>query len=215
MWNKIIGLVGPTGSGKSFEAAKLMENCERAAVYQIVRKDTNFLHAATDVYDGDIREFCRGLGEDTFRYIYRVGENSRKTEGNKIVLPDFESFIECCFARENMMMIIDEAHFLCDPRYIPVKFRESILTGRHMYLDIVYVTQRFTMVHHDLTANTHEFRLWHIQEPADLRGIEERCGEEVAQQVSTLRRAVDNRNVGGSFTPGEMLIWNAHERKIE
>lgn len=207
MWNRIIGLVGPTGSGKSFMAADIMNQSERAAVYQIVRDDSNFLRAATDVYDGDIRSFCLALMEDNFRLVYRIAEGAKKIEGNKIVLPDFSQFIECCFTRRNMMMIIDEAHFLCNPRFIPASFWESIVTGRHMYLDIVYVTQRFSMVHHDLTANTHEFLFWNITEPSDLESIGNRCGEEVRDRVQNLRRAVDLRQQGGDFIPGDYLEW--------
>ena len=186
-----------------------MSQAERAAVYQIVREDTNFLHAASDIFDGNIIAFCRALGEDNFRYIYRVAPGARKTEGNKIVLPDFEPFIAACFERRHMMMIIDEAHFLCSPRFIPVYFWESVVTGRHMYLDIVYVTQRFSMVHHDLTANTHEFMFWNISEPSDLDAIEKRCGQDVRDQVAGLRKTVDTRRDGGTLIPGEMLRWTA------
>ena len=207
MWNRIIGIVGPTGSGKSHMAAKIMADADRAAVYQIVREDANFLHSATDIFDGDIKSFCRALGEEEFRYIYRVAHGAKRVEGNKIILPDFELFIVCCFERRHMMMIIDEAHFLCSPRFIPATFWESIVTGRHMYLDIVYVTQRFSMVHHDLTANTHEFYFWQITEPADLDAIEKRCGPEIRERVSGLRRAQDFRRTGGEFVPGEMLHW--------
>lgn len=210
MWNKITGIVGPTGSGKSHEAARIMSLAKRAAVYQIVREDTNFLPAATDVFDGNISAFCKALGEDEFRYIYRVAHGAKRVEGNKIILPDFETFVSCCFERRDMLMVIDEAHFLCNPRYIPAQFWESIVTGRHMLLDILYVTQRFSMVHHDLTANTHEFLFWKISEPSDLKAIEERCGESVRETVSNLRRAVDNRSVNGEFVPGEMFRWDIH-----
>lgn len=185
-----------------------MAKCERAAIYQIIRRDANFLGCATDIFDGDIRAFCRALGENTFRYIYRVREITKLAESNKIVFPDFDPFIACCFERGNMTMIVDEAHFLCNPRYIPVRFWQSIITGRHMYIDIIYLTQRFSMVHHDLTANTHEFVFWNITEPADLAGIEQRCGEEVRNKVISLRKAVDLRSQGGTYTPGESLVWN-------
>lgn len=207
MWNRIIGIVGPKGSGKSHMAADIMIDAERAAVYQIVREDSNFLRAATDIFDGDIKSFCLALIEDNFRLIYRVAEGAKKIEGNKIVLPDFPQFIECCFTRRNMMMIIDEAHFLCSPRFIPASFWESIITGRHAYLDIVYVTQRFSMVHRDLTANTQEFIFWNITEPSDLDSIEERCGTEVRNKVQNLRPANDTRSLGGIFTPGEYYHW--------
>jgi hypothetical protein len=215
MWNKITGIIGPSGSGKSHAASQMMAQAKRAAVYQLVRRDTNFMSAATDFFDGDIRGFCRALAEDDFRYIYRVAEGAKRIDGNRISFPDFEFFIRCCFEREHMLMIIDEAHFLCSPRYIPAFFWESIVTGRHAFLDICYVTQRFSMVHHDLTANTQEFMFWQITEPSDLKAIADRCGDDTAQKVSQLRRAVDNRETGGTFTPGEMLRWNTQQGEIK
>src|SRR5438876_1375716 len=97
-------------------AAKIMGESERSAVYQIVRGDNNFLPIATDIFDGDIVAFCRALGEDNFRYIYKASGGAKVIEKNRFVLPDFEPFIACCFERKNMLMVIDEAHFLCNPR---------------------------------------------------------------------------------------------------
>jgi hypothetical protein len=209
VWNRIIGIVGPTGSGKSHAASQIFAAQDRAAVYQIVREDTNFLVGASDLYDGDIRAFSRALGESNFRYIYRVGAGAKSIEGNRFILPDFQYFIAACFERKHMMMIVDEAHFLCSPRYIPAIFWESIVTGRHMFLDIVYITQRFSMVHHDLTGNTHEFLFWRISEPADLDAIAKRCGDDVRDRVANLRRTEDNRRTGGQLIPGEMFKWTA------
>jgi ABC-type dipeptide/oligopeptide/nickel transport system ATPase component len=208
VWNRIIGIVGPTGSGKSYTAAKIFGETQRAAVYQIVHEDTNYLGAASDLFDGNIREFCAALGEDNFRYVYRVGPGKR-VEKNRFVLPDFEWFIRCCFERKHMMMVIDEAHFLCNPKYIPAYLWESVVTGRHMYLDIVYVTQRLSMVHHDITANTHEFLFWRNTEPGDLERITERCGPDIADSVAMLRKTEDHRRDGGELVPGEMLKWTA------
>ena len=185
-----------------------MAEAQRAAIYQIVREDTNYLSCATDFFDGDIRGFCTALGEDSFRYVYRVGPG-KLVEKNRFVLPDFEWFIRSCFERKHMLMIIDEAHFLCNTRYIPPYLWESIVTGRHMYLDIVYVTQRLSMVHHDMTANTHEFYFWRNTEPGDLQRIEERCGPEIADLVQGLRKTEDKRREGGELIPGEMYRWSA------
>lgn len=188
-------------------AASMMGQAERCAVYQIVRADMNYVHQATNIFDGDIQGFARALGEDNFRYIYRVGPG-RETKGNKLVFPDFEWFIRACFERQRMVMMVDEAHFLCSPRYIPVFFWESVITGRHAYLDIVYMTQRFSMVHHDITANTHEFYFWKIVEPPDLVGIRDRCGQETMDSVANLKATIDNRRHGGEVIPGEYLHWS-------
>jgi hypothetical protein len=211
MWNNITGIVGPKGSGKSHKAAELVGLRDCAAIYQIVRKDTNYLGVATDIFDGDIKAFCVGLGEEQFRYIYRPQREAKHIEGNKIVLPDFSPFVACCFERGNMTMVVDEAHFLCNPRYIPAQFWESIITGRHEYIDIIWVSQRFSMIHHDLTANTNELYLYRLNEPADLDVVEKRCGREIRDRVANLRAADDQRKVGGQFHPGEYFRWTSGE----
>jgi hypothetical protein len=193
-------------------AAQIMAGAERAAVYQIVRPDANYLGSATDVVDGRIRDFARSLGQTSFRLVYRVAENMRRVEGNKIVLPDFELFIAACFERQHMMMIIDEAHFLCSRQYIPVTFFEAVATGRHQFLDIVFVGFRFQEIHPVLTSNADELYLWCITEPRDIEGIRDRCGEEVAERVAALRKTNDQRPNGGQLIPGEYIHWHAGGR---
>lgn len=194
-------------------ATQLMVKADRAALYQIVRDDTNYLRAATHVVDGDLQQLCGVLGEEQFRCIYLVPEGSaepRSKSGSKgFAFRDFEIFVRACFERRHMAMFIDEAHMLCDPRFIPTYLWESVVTGRHKYLDIVYITQRFSMVHRDITANTHEFYFWQIIEPSDLDSIAQRCGDEVAHRVSLLARTEDNRRNGGELVPGEVVHWIA------
>jgi hypothetical protein len=210
LWNRITGLIGTTGSGKSYTAAQIMEQCERAAVFQVKRiyEEPAFLHKASDVFQGNIREFCRALGESQFRYVY-VCQDSNEEERNRIVFPDFASFIECCYERGRMSMFIDEAHLVCDPRYIPITFRKSVVMGRSRYIDVYYIGQRFAQIHHDITANSHEIIFWKITEPSDLEAIEQRCGAEVCDKVANLRATVDNRRNGGELIPGEFLRWTA------
>jgi hypothetical protein len=109
--------------------------------------------------------------------------------------------------RGDMTMIIDEAHWLCDPFHIPAPLFEALALGRFERLNTIYVTQSWSMVHRLLTRNSHEFFFWRIIEPSDLNGIRERCGADVAERVSSLRRAEDHRPEGGEFIPGEMLHW--------
>jgi hypothetical protein len=209
VYNQIIGIVGPTGSGKSYTAAKLMSEQQRAVVYQLVKLDAAYLHCADQIFDGDLKALALAMAKPEFKYIYRVAQESAVVEGNRFYFPDFETFVKMCFTRQDCMMIVDEAHFLCNPRFIPAEFWSSVVTGRHQFLDIVFITQRFSMVHHDLTANAHKYYFWKITEPADLKAIAGRCGPEVADRVANLRKTVDNRKTGGQVIPGEILIWEA------
>jgi len=207
MFNRIIGIVGPTGSGKSYTAAKIMAEQDRAAVYQLVPNDAAYLACADDIFDGNLKAMALSMIQPRFRFIYRVPPESAVTRGNRFYFPDFSTFVKMCFTRQDMMMLIDEAHFLCNPRFMPLEFWQSVVTGRHQYLDIVFITQRFSMVHHDMTANASKFYFWNTHETADLEGIAKRCGQETADKVKTLRKTVDNRASGGSIIPGEVLEW--------
>lgn len=208
MYNQIIGFVGPTGSGKSYTAAKYMAQQERAAVYQLVTQDSAYLACADAVYQGDLKALAAAVVRPQFRFIYKPLEGSAEVKGNRFFFPDFEQFVRLCFERRNMCMLVDEAHFLCNPKFIPAEFWQSIVTGRHSYLDIAYMTQRFSMVHHDMTANTKKFFFWRTNEPADIDGIGKRCGKEIAERVANLRPTVDMRRRGGTLTPGEVLVWD-------
>jgi len=208
MYNQIIGFVGPTGSGKSFTAAKFMAEQERAAVYQLVTQDSAYLSCCDAVFQGDLKALAAAVVRPQFRYIYKPDEKSAMVKGNRFFFPDFELFVRLCFERRNMCMIVDEAHFLCNPRFMPAEFWQSIVTGRHQFLDIAFVTQRFAMVHHDMTANSKKLFFWRTNEPSDLDGIAKRCGQEISDRVAALRATVDNRRSGGTLIPGEVLVWD-------
>jgi hypothetical protein len=206
--NRIIGLIAPKGSGKSYKAAELWGGMERAAVFNIVRKDAAFLSGATHVFDGQPREFARALGAEQFRIIYRP-TNVQVSDNGEITFAEFRLFVECCFERGNMCMLVDEAHLLCSSRHIPPRFAQALILGRHENLDICYVAQGFSLVARLLTRNTDEFYFWKIIEPSDLQGIRERCGPEVADKVANLRRLEDKRRDGGTLTPGELVYWSS------
>ena len=205
MYNRIIGLIGPTGSGKSYTAAIMMEQAERCAVYQLKRihEEPAFVMVADDVVDGNLQEFIVKLSDEQFKLVYLC--KPPDAEGKRLKVTDLETFIHACYVRERMVMIIDEAHFFCDPWHMPVFFRQAVVMGRSRYLDIVYCAQKFSTISKELTANTHELYMWKIIEPGDLASIGERCGTDVAEAVQNLRPSQDNRRDGEEFIPGEYV----------
>jgi hypothetical protein len=207
MYNRIIGLIGPTGSGKSYMAAKAMAECDRAAVYQLKRihEEPAFVMVADEVIDGNPKEFALKLAEPQFHYVYLC--QPPDVDGKRLVVRDLAWFIEACYTRERMCMIIDEAHFFCDPWHIPVTFRQAVVMGRSRFLDIIYCAQKFSTISKELTANTHELYIWRITEPGDLGSISERCGVDCAEAVANLRPPEDNRRTGGEFIPGQYIHW--------
>lgn len=209
MYNRIVGLIGPTGSGKSYTAARMMSETERCAVYQLKRphEELAFVMVADDVIDGNAQQFALALGEQLFHLVYLCSPPIPDKKQKNLVVTDLDPFIRACYTRERMTMVIDEAHFFCDPWHIPIYFRQAVVMGRSRYLDIIYCAQKFSTISKELTANTHELFLWRISEPGDLASLGERCGTDVAEAVSNLRPSQDQRRTGGEFQPGQYIHW--------
>jgi hypothetical protein len=185
----------------------MMERSERCAVYQLKRihEEQSFAMVADDIIDGDMKQFALKLCEPQFHYVYLCAPP--EVDGKKLVAKDLDTFIQACYIRERMTMIIDEAHFFCDPWHIPIFFRQAVVMGRSRYLDTLYCAQKFSTISKELTANTHELYIWRISEPGDLRSIVERCGEDCAEAIANLRPSNDGRRTGGDFEPGEYVHW--------
>ena len=212
MQNKITGIIAPKGSGKTFTVCNLLRGARCFAVFDMLG-EFQYAKIADEVYSGTPRAFGKALMQERFRIVYRPTVFLRDDSSNSGErVPEFETFIDCCYLRGNMTCVIDEAHQLCSPHHCPESLLVAIRLGRHRSLDIVYVTQSWSAVSRPLTAATDEFVFFKIIEPLDLQGIRNRCGEEVRDRVQGLRKL--EQLPDGSAIPGQRLTWNVTEGMV-
>lgn len=202
MKNKIIGVIGPKGSGKTYSVAEYMQQLDRVAVFDLVH-ESGYLKDDSITYVGAPQAFGQSLLLDKFCSLYRPIRFN--VEGDKIECPFFNTFVKLCYLRGSMTMIIDEAHMLCNAHSCPPMLATANFIGRHRQLSIIYVAQSFSAVTRPLTRNTDEFWFWRIIEPSDLEGIAKRCGNETAQAVTQLQK-LEFTDKG--IVPGKMLKWD-------
>lgn len=203
MNNRIIVVIAPKGAGKTYRVAQMVRESERVAVFDMTWEAA---YNECQSFKGRPREFAASIHPNvkSFRCAYRP--TTIEPDKDLVTCPELEPFIKLCYLRGDMTMVIDEAHLICSGRNCPRSLLMSCLVGRHRRLNIVVVAQRFTGVHGSLRANADEFWFWRIIEPADVEGIADRCGPEVAEQVTNLR--VLERTSDTEVTPGQMLIWD-------
>lgn len=201
--NRIIVVIAPKGSGKTYRVAQMVGQAERIAVFDLVREDA---YNVCQSYNGKPRDFAEAIHPKVknFRAVYRP--NIIEPDKDLVICPELEPFIKLCYLRGDMTMVIDEAHLICSGRNCPRSLLMSCLVGRHRRLSIVVVAQRFVGVHGSLRANADEFWFWRIIEPSDLEGIADRCGPEVAEQVQGLR--VLEQGGKNGVSPGQVLVWD-------
>jgi hypothetical protein len=205
--NIIRGIVGPKGSGKTYNAARIFGMENRALVYQIVRTNPEYDIFSTHITD-DLISACKIMRkEDEFRIVYKVSDSDVVERGRELDYPSSRVLAEECYLEGNVALYLDEAHELCDQMRIHPRLRKIIRLARNQRMDVTWISQSME-VHREIRRNSDELILFYMWEPGDLEKIEERCGEQTRARVEGLRRL---RQQGQEIIPAEYLTWRAYE----
>ena len=207
--NKIVGIIGSKGTGKSSLAETIFKRRPRAVVFDTMGEyDHGFCvseHLA----------FVRYLrANESFRVCYLPLEES-----------DFSFVSKAVRLKGNLLYIVEEVSQYCSALSTEEEFSRCIQLGRHAKLDILYTGQRFADIARRVTSQTDIFYCFRVSEPRDIEAISARFGQEVADKISSLANlhyvrlevGKDNRNVnshvvcfGSGRDPGGMV----HRREI-
>jgi len=191
---EVRGIFGTSGSGKTFLAAKMYGLESRAVVYNFMH-DPQFAVKSTHIIKGDaasaklLRGFFRARSKEGFRIDFEPSDISED---------EILSFDRVCFEvyRSGMpiSLYIDELHMLTSAGWSPKELKDIAFTGRHREISVIYMAQRFASIDKKITYQTQIFDFFQTDEPTDLKGIADRCGSEVAEQVQGLRRLDTTKN---------------------
>ncbi len=191
--NRIVGIVGRKGSGKSTRAATLLKYCPRILAWDPMGDHSRLL---PDVFEG--------IDDDLYEYLYQA---SRAKTFACAYIPEgdpeeeFEKICNLAYHYGRMLFCVEEAPLICKAGYLPPVFGKIVRTGRHRQIDLLWTAQRASEVSRTLTSATDLWILYSQTEPRDLDAIAERCGREIADKVAGL-------GLHDSF------IWDVIEREI-
>jgi AAA domain len=215
---KIIIVIGPSGSGKTRTVSELIDDIDRVAVFDIVKDSQYAARKDVIIITGRPKDFARAIGavdadKDKFKVVYNPV--IIETLDNGLVdSPEFGMIVKVCHERGHMYLVIDEAHLLCNSYNCPPELMRVNLIGRHQELSMILVAQRITGIHPAIRENADEFYFWKTINPASIKVISDYCGEEVAEQVQSLRAVELDKN--DKFkAPGQRLHWTKFGGVVE
>lgn len=196
--NKIVGVIGRKGSGKSTRAKTMVRYCPRFFVWDPMRE---YLRTVRDYVEGP--DSYEGENSDVDRYFIEAGRGKNFAlayipEGD--LEEEFEEICQIVYHYGHMLFVVEEAPLVMKAGYMPPAFGKIVRTGRHFGIDLLWTAQRAAEVARTLTSMTDIFIFYSQTEPRDLDAIADRCGREVADRVASL-------GLHDSFT------WDATARK--
>lgn len=187
--NRIVGVIGRKGSGKSTFARRVLERCARLFVFDTMGEHSWVPNTFRDMEKAD-QFLAWAETEECFAGRY-VPEDEMQG--------DFAELAGIVYDQGEMLLAVEEIPLLCSASYIPPELGRLVRLGRHRRLSLAWTAQRAAEVSRTLTAMTDVFVLFSCTEPRDLDAIRERCGAEIAEKVSRLGLH-------------DCLIWDVIER---
>ncbi len=176
--NRIIGIVGRKGSGKSSRVGDLLRYCPRFVVFDVMGE-----HARQDG-----KNLCESPGQ--LASFLKWSREQKTFAGVYIPDGDLEEEIEevsrGIYARGDLCFVCEEVPLYTQAGYMPPLFGKLIRTGRHQQIDVAWTAQRAAEVPKTLTALTDVWILFSQTEPRDLSALADRCGPDIAERVAGL-----------------------------
>jgi len=172
--NRIVGVVGRKGSGKSTRVQVLLRYCPRFVVFDVMGE-----HAKEN---GNRLETTRQLSE-FLRWSRQQPAFAATFVPSGELDEEIEEVARLIYARGELCFVCEEVPLYIQAGYMFPLFGKLIRTGRHQQIDIVWTAQRAAEVSRTVTSLTDQWVLFSQTEPRDLSALADRCGREVADRV--------------------------------
>lgn len=202
--SNLVCFIGPRRSGKSFLLAREIAGRKRVLGVTLV-PDPAFA-GFTSVRGNPRQVFIEMKKRPAdFRVVFTPNPNSLEYAGTYTRWPGLELVSRLVIEKmRDMTMTIDECHSFMTPHYMPAALGNLVRFCGHKGIHLFCVSHSFAGLNQVVTQNADTFIFWRMISPHDLKGIKDRCGQDVADAVSKLGIL---REENGKVIPGETLVW--------
>ena len=174
---KITLIFGKRGTGKSYLAAKLIENEKRLLIFDTLGEYTNGV-----VFDAEYAERFKEFWKRTYRGNFRLIYRPLNPEA------EIDEIAELVFLLGNMTFLVEEVDCYCTSWQISDAFAHIIQRGRHKDISLIGVTQRPFGIHRLLTSQAKEIYIFGTNEPRDREYLKLLLGAEIEAKLDQLQQ---------------------------
>jgi len=175
--NRIVGIVGRKGSGKSTRLHQMLRYCPRFLVFDVMGEHAG-KHKNRFESPAQLAHFLKWSREQQNFAAAYVPSGELQEE--------IEEVSRLVYGRGHLCFVCEEVPLYTQAGYMPPSFGKLIRTGRHRHIDIAWTAQRAAEVPRTVTSLTDVWVLFSQTEPRDLSALADRCGRVVADRMAGL-----------------------------
>jgi len=148
-------IVGTTGSGKSAFIDFVLPGMNSYIIYDI---DHSFKQGTP----------CRSMAE--LAKLWKSGKRQLRYIPKSYDSDEFNQFCYWILANcRRLFLIVDEAHVLTNPHYIPPYFKQIVRRGRKLRIGVISASQRPQDSHNDLKSQSQKIISFFLDSELDIK----------------------------------------------
>lgn len=184
-------IMGRRGCGKSFLAKKVQELFPRKIVIDSLNEYTEGnIVSNFDQFTQKLLEFKE---RDSFTLVYQFSPESPVSD------EEFNQIMRVSYYFENVQVVIEEIQLYSSPHYLPHWLKNSLLTGRHKGMSLLFTTQRPGELNKTILSQCSHIFCGQIIEGNDLRYISSFLNEDAERLSSIPKRKFLYRSDSGTI----------------
>lgn len=188
-----IGILGRSGTGKSYLAQKILEIYPRKIIFDSLYEYSNFgdiFHNFNDFSENIIKNKNSNNFSTIIQFDIESANNS----------DEFEEMLRISYYRGNCCVFIDEIQNFSTVHYLSYWLRQMILTGRHRKICFIYTTQRPGELHKTILSQTSKIFCGNLHSNNDIKTMANYLGKN-DEEISNLE---DRKFI--YWTPGKQSV---------
>jgi len=180
MQNLIVTVLGRKGCGKSTLVREITRDWKRVVIIDYLGEYGGNVGAT--VHEGlraSVQALVRWAPQARFCCSLRLDD-----------MEDALGVLEVCGAMHDYLLVVEEASWLCSAAHIPQQLARLVRFGRHRGISQLYVAQRPTMVHRDVTSQSDVLVSFNQHERRDVAYLQSILGDQAERLPSLERYAI-------------------------
>lgn len=206
---------GMTESGKTYLSEKMIAQFQRAIIFDFTGKMNAPGAFITSDFsaEGMLKLFRKFKESRNYKIIFRPGRvKDVETPFNKVAV--FALAMGRAGLKlgldERLILLTDEADFVCSPNYQSAELKELVNVGRHDGVDSWFIARIPQRLHTDARGNASRIFCFKLTDDSALGYIKKAIGRMAAQQVRVLEKY--------SFLTwkdtGEIFVYDKNQKQI-